>query len=398
MSLPRTMPQILALLAVAGCASEPLLPAPPIGLLDRLDPQAISVASDAHVLALERPVSSAEAGASVGAGQAAGTSILGGFASCVMGPACAIGVAAGVVLALPAAVVGAGVGALRARSPEEVESARTDLLAVLGAQRPAAAMQQRMRDLAQAQWTPVERRDLKTLPDMSLEIRFTDYDLRVFGKINPGLTVVMAVNGDLVARDTNRLLYRRLWRYESEERNFFELSADAGAPLRKEFDVGYDRLAQRIIDDLSAPEQSERTGEGESGTAWTEDAFDFDGLAAVSDGARCGEDLRAFILRIDGEPPAADIFVAGTFTVPPGDHVLSVVCSSFRTVPRPDDKRCGEIAFRAETGHDYALRWSLVGDRLSLHDIRPDAMVASGTTWSRLEHSVLAAVFNPPRC
>ncbi len=67
MSLPRTMPQILALLAVAGCASEPLLPAPPIGLLDRLDPQAISVASDAHVLALERPVSGAEAGASVGA-------------------------------------------------------------------------------------------------------------------------------------------------------------------------------------------------------------------------------------------------------------------------------------------------------------------------------------------
>ncbi len=234
-------------------------------------------------------------------------------------------------------------------------------------------------------------------PAVRLELTFTDYDLRFAGEISPSLTLVMAVRGDLVEGRGKRLLHRRSWRYQSESRNFFDLAAAGGTLFRDEFEAGYRRLADRIVDDLFVSASVGTSDRGKPGTAWTVGAVDFQSLAAVKDGAPCGKGLRAFVLRIDDEPMEANIRQPGIATFPPGEHVLTVACGEYRAAPSADAKRCGEIAFRAEAGHDYALRWSLETDRLTLHDVRPDVKVAEGMTWRR-ERNLFTSLFASRRC
>ncbi len=384
--LSRPAPLIAILcFALASCAGDPPLPSPPQGLHTRLDPEPILVEPGERTLSVQEPVAGSGAGAEVGATQAGGASIMAGFATCYTGqPGCVFLAAAGIVLAAPAALVGAGVGAIRARSPEEVESANANLQAVLLGQRPLAVLGEHVNALAQEYnglaGTPGQPKDAR---DVSLELALTEYDINAFGQINPSLTLVMGVRGDLVERHSNRLLHRRNWRYESESRNFFDLGADGGALLSDEFEATYRRLAEHIVNDLFVSGLQKGSDRGEPGTAWTEAAFDFESLAMVAGGAPCGEDLRVFILRIDDERIEANFQEPGLGILPPGDHVLTVACGNYRTSPSRDEKNCGEIAFQAEAGHDYALRWSLETGRLTLHDLRPDKAAAEGTTWRR---------------
>jgi hypothetical protein len=385
--------------ALASCAGYPPLPSPPQGLHARLDPELILIEPGERNLSVQAPVAGGRAGAGVGATQAGVSSVMVGLATCHTGqPVCVITAAAGIVLAAPAALIGAGVGAIRARSPEEVESANANLQAVWLGQRPLAILGERVSVLVQEYnelaVTPGQPKDA---PDVSLELALTEYDISAVGEISPSLTLGMGVRGDLVERHSNRLLHRRNWRYESERRNFFDLGAEGGALLRDEFEAAYGRLAEHIVNELFTPGLHEGSDRGEPGRAWTEAAFDFESLAMIAGGAPCGEDLRVFILRIDDERIEAEIQEPGMVALPPGDHVFTVACGNYRTSPSRDEKSCGEIAFQAEVGHDYALRWSLETGRLTLHDLRPDKQAAEGTTW-RNKKSWFTNLFSSRLC
>ena len=113
-----------SLLAVSGCAQVNIAPPSP-ELLSRLSEVGVVAVTAPSMKPPGEPVKGARQGMDSGIKQGARYSLAGGASLCLAQEpySCAFGLVAGVLLTPPAAVIGGTLGALRARTKDEVEAA-----------------------------------------------------------------------------------------------------------------------------------------------------------------------------------------------------------------------------------------------------------------------------------
>ena len=227
---------------------------------------------------VDDPVTGAGRGALAGAGQGAGMGFYTAASLCQTGDpnACAFGILLGTALAVPGAVVGSFVGAIRAHPAEEVEAATASLVAAMADARPHEDLARR---IAEAEHLPHDLRagdaadsgprDYPRLAedgrDTVLEIEIVLLELYVAGNIDPDISPKLTVRGRLVRTRDDAELYRRTWLYWGEERDYFEAAADDARWLRQDLQEGYETLAARMIDDLfrsTLPERQRKPKKG----------------------------------------------------------------------------------------------------------------------------------------
>lgn len=383
----RTAPQrfygviLLFALAVGGCAGTPPPPLPSGELRARIGTLGLVALPFEETIDPEMPTRGAGEGAAAGAGQGArgSISICGAVIYDTSGLS-ALLCAAGIALAPVAAVVGAGVGAARARTPAEVEAAQASLVAALKTVRPDIELRDRVARYARQHVVVKAPADTGEPPaarragaDTVLELRKIQLGVITLGEISPSLKVTLGVRGILVRVADGRVLYVRSWVYRGEGRNYFELAADSGARLNTELEQAYDKLAEKIVHDLfvaavPAPEERE-----EDGTAWAIEATELAGRRALMDHAgTCFDGQKIVALRLDGKKLPHE---RSDLTLSPGRRQIALVCGLRRK------HRCGRLDFVAEPGVLYRLYWP-APDRLSMIDVRTGRAAGVAETWS----------------
>ncbi len=232
------------------------------------------------------PVKGAGSGALMGAGQGALGSVFAGGQACQSGEPffCAFGLALGIVLAPPAALIGGVVGASRAHPAEEVQAADASLRTALAETKPHEHLRDWLVNVGRERtgFTLLNLSDVKpgigyrTLAtegvDTVLELDLTDFRVESHGRIDPDLTIRIDTRARLVRTADNREVYRRGWRYESHERSYFDMAANSAKLLRTEIREGYEKLADQMIYDLFIGTAPEKPGRARAGTVWTVEA------------------------------------------------------------------------------------------------------------------------------
>lgn len=172
------------------------------------------------------------------------------------------------------AVAGAGVGAVRARSSEDVEAAHAALRDAVFSETPALELAQKLQGIAEREspgraLTIVELPDLipGTAPadkatnrasyqDLSLQGHDTvlevhlSYNFEDNGEISPDVWIHSFAVASIFDLKSQTELYAASWSYDSEAKNYFDLAADDAAMLRSEFQTIYEKIADRIVYDL----------------------------------------------------------------------------------------------------------------------------------------------------
>jgi hypothetical protein len=234
------------------------------------------------------PVKGAEQGMDAGIKQGAVYSLGGGASLCLAQEpySCAFGLVAGVLLTPAAAVIGGTVGALRARTKEEVEAAAkqheqtfAELARSDFSDRLAARLIERARDRWDVRFlrrSPTDDDAGRNGPagegvDTALVLD-TEFTFAHFGEIDPDMTLEATAVARLTRTGDHITLYRREWKYRGATHGYFELAAAGGAPLRAEIEKAYTALADRIVFDLFIATEPELKVTGRPRGVWTSDA------------------------------------------------------------------------------------------------------------------------------
>ena len=377
---------LLFALAVGGCAGVPPPPLPSEELRREIGTLGVVALPSKGTTDPETPTRGAGEGAAAGAKQGA----LGSLSLCVpsspspevMALMCATGIAGSPI----AAIVGAGVGAARARTPAEVEAAQASLVAVLAAARPDIELRDRVvryaRNLGVVKAltdTAGSAAEGRAGVDTVLELHPTLLGVVTEGEISPSLKVTLSVRGILIGGAEGRGLYVRSWVYRGEGSGYFDLGADGGVRLKTELEQAYEHLAEKIVHDLfvaAVPASKEREKDG---TAWAIEASELAGwLAVMPRIGTCFAGKKITPLRLDGEKLSLE---RGDLTLSPGRHQMELACASREGRPRHFQRyRCGRLDFVAEPGVRYRPDWP-APDRLSMIEVRTGRAVGAAETW-----------------
>lgn len=257
-------------LALSGCASTRWAP-PPETVREQLGSMALIASASPQGAPGGPEVTGRGKGAIVGFGQ--------GFFGVLSADAPhdpITGVLA-LLLAPPAGVIGAAVGASKARSAEEAKATDSTLRAVLDEERSDRKL---AHQIVAATQRRAPRRRIETLHggesssdrlrkgspyeqlravgyDSVLELSLA-YGFQSDGAISPDVTLDATVNARLVLLPGGKTLYERRWRYVGASHNYFRLAEEDAKLLRQEFEVMYARLAETIVHGLFVAEEPER--------------------------------------------------------------------------------------------------------------------------------------------
>ena len=174
------------------------------------------------------------------------------------------------LLAPPAGVIGAVVGASNARSAAEARATDGTLRAALDAEQSERelarevvaatvrrAPERRIEIFDRAQETSsyeqLQSQGYASVLELSLA-----YGFQSQGTISPDVTLDATVDARLILLASGTTVYERRWRYVGESHNYFRLAEDDAELLRGEFELMYSRLAETIIHDLFVAEKPDR--------------------------------------------------------------------------------------------------------------------------------------------
>lgn len=270
---------VIVVAALSGCAATQEFPPPSEDLRQQLGRLALVSLDAEHNPSLDTPAKGSGAGALKGAEQGAVNSIGFGLAGCSGAPdpyVCGAGLALGLAMAPIAALVGAGIGAGRAHSAEEVEAADAALGAALaridyrGELQDAveAALGARAYSLPDPPAGDEESADYRPLAqesiDTVLELHASSFYVTDDGDIDPDVTLLMGARARLVGMADNGEVYKRVWVYRSAEHNYFDLAAEEARLLRTEISEGFAKLGERVVFDLFVNTEVETRTKGRS--------------------------------------------------------------------------------------------------------------------------------------
>jgi hypothetical protein len=233
--------------------------------------------------AMDEPVKGSGEGALSGAAQGAAGPLTFGVGSCQGGPFfCVVGLALGIALAVPSAMVGGVVGAVNAHPEEEVDAATQNLLSALVAAAPDDALAANLPDMGRMiagvdlklnDWEQGRAVDYEPLIDKGfdsvVEITVKTVRIDVLGDINPDLSPIVIVEARLLSIPEGKSLYQRVWHYSGVERDYFDAAEDDARLLHSDLAKGYSHLASRIVDDLFVTQATEKSERPQPGTVVT---------------------------------------------------------------------------------------------------------------------------------
>lgn len=241
-------------LLAAGCASTQTvtLPAPDPKDLATADAIIISSGGQGALPEPEGIVRGAGEGASLAIGDWAGG------ASVAPGTGDPGAAAAEVALALVALPVMAAIGASRAHSAEKLDAAKETFASVAGDPDLLPSLETRIanaiRQKARARWNCVAAlkeeaespcADAEAPARLEIEAAYAPW---IKGRYDPEIAIAAMVKASLTA--PSGTVHTMRWRYDSEQRGLFDLTANGGAPLREELKTMLDRLAETIARDM----------------------------------------------------------------------------------------------------------------------------------------------------
>lgn len=281
---PRRVAAIVSAVALAaslgGCQTQ-TIPPPSTDLRAQFSEIGVN-ASGASPTAPTEPIKGAGAAAGYGAAQGAGGSLGFAAAGCqYLEPiSCMLGLALSVATLPFMAAGGAIVGASKAHDQAEVDAATATIrktleTADLGNLLEAAVIRegQSLTKPHLTEWispdgtvTPTGR------PPLRLDLLISEPGFKVEGKIDPDITLYLALEGRIVRTDTEEQLYWRSWGYRGKARGYFDMAKDDGMPLRREIESASEVLARQVVTDLfvsNMPVEVSKGHIGAEGTAWT---------------------------------------------------------------------------------------------------------------------------------
>ncbi len=277
-----------SLVAISGCAQVKFAPPSPeirsqLGKVGVVPDTAVKAPS---MEAPKEPVKGMLEGMASGAKQGAQYGFFGGASFCAARDPylCLWGLMVGVSLAPPAALVGATMGAARARTKEQVEFAAAQLeqaFAELAKREFTGQLAEKLIQRAREKWhlrflrrTRVGNEgSYKELADDGLDtalvLSVTQFKFAYFGEIYPDMTLEATVVARLVRTGDDWEIYRREWKYRGSTHSYFDLAAEGGALLREEIGKGYTALAERVVSDLFIVTEPEPKETGQLRGIWT---------------------------------------------------------------------------------------------------------------------------------
>ena len=271
----------VALVASLGGCQTQTIPPPSADLRAQFSEIGVNV-SGASPTAPTEPIKGAGAAAGYGAGQGALGSLGFGAAGCqYLEPiSCMLGLALSVATLPFMAAGGAIVGASKAHDQAEVDAATVTIRKTLGTTDLGNLLETAVIREGQSltkphltEWispdgavTPTGR------PPLRLDLLISQPGFKVEGKIDPDITLYLALEGRIVRTDTEEQLYWRSWGYRGKARRYFDMAKDDGMPLRKEIESASEVLARQVVTDLfvsNMPVEVSKGHIGAEGTAWT---------------------------------------------------------------------------------------------------------------------------------
>lgn len=277
-----------SLLVVSGCAREKFAPPSPElrSQLGNVGVVPVTTVKAPGMKPPNEPVKGMLEGVVSGAKQGAGYGFFGGASLCAARDPflCLYGLMIGVTLAPPGALIGATLGAARARTKEEVEAAAKQIeqaFAELAKREFTGQLAEKLIRRAREKWDLTFLRRSREGDDGSYEelaeqgldtalvLSVTRFTFAHFGEIDPDMTLEASVAARLVRTSDDWELYRRDWRYRGSTHSYFDLAAAGGALLREEIDKGYTALADRVVSDLFVTTEPESKDTGQDRGVWT---------------------------------------------------------------------------------------------------------------------------------
>ncbi len=261
----RSAVALVVALVAAGCASTVSFDPPLPETRDGLGQTAVIAVTAIKSTDVWRPLPRDEATAAAGA--ALGSVMTGAYVGCDPGWTwlwaftCPLGLGAGIAIAPIAAGGGAIVEHNVAHSEQEIAFAASNMEKALDEVKPS----EDLRDLVIASAMETPDPELSAWDDSGtdlygslsaegfstlLKVQVREFSLMYKGDRDPDVSILLGASGELFRISDGRLLYRRTWRYVSEEGNYFEIALDGAKPLRGEIHAGLDALARKMFDDL----------------------------------------------------------------------------------------------------------------------------------------------------
>jgi len=282
--LPRRATAMIVAMVLAAClggCQTQTIPPPSADLRAQFSEIGVNVSS-ASLTAPAEPIKGAGAAAGYGAGQGALGS-LGFAAGACPSPdvlVCALGVALSVVTLPFMAAGGAIIGASKAHDQAEVDAATATIRKTLettdlGNLLETAVIRegQSLNKPHLTEWISPDRAVTPTgRPPLRLDLLISQPGFKVEGKIDPDITLYLALEGRIVRTDTEEQLYWRSWGYRGKARRYFDMAKDEGLPLRQEIERASEVLARQVAADLfvsNVPAEVTKGSIGAEGTAWT---------------------------------------------------------------------------------------------------------------------------------
>jgi hypothetical protein len=192
--------------------------------------------------------------------------------------------AAGVVIAPVAAIVGAGVGAAKGTDPAKVMAARANLESALrdvtSAEAIRAAMIERAatlrgRALVDCGDTAIPEACSASPGDGAVTnlilLRANPPYFEVDGEFDPDLRVLLRAEATIHRADKAEPIYFRAWLFRGRRTSYLDLARDGAAQFRQQLAAGEKAIATKAVSDLllgGAPELHD-TPEQPEGAVWT---------------------------------------------------------------------------------------------------------------------------------
>jgi hypothetical protein len=239
---------VVAAVLVGGCAEKADVTYAPVTPAERAEFGSVAVLPVqrySQSFEAETPVKGAGRGALLGAGQ-----------GILVDPILIFG-----------SVIGAGVGAIKAHSREEVEAADAALRHAFADMRPDRMLAERVgRTAAEAglahrvrmvAWDVFQDELIASGVDSVLAPAVADMRLISRDQFDPAVTLVFGVHARVLRTADRVELWSQDYAYRSEEASFFDLARDDARALHDEVDKALQGIAAAVVDDVflrSVPE------------------------------------------------------------------------------------------------------------------------------------------------
>jgi len=272
---------LAAAAALSGCASQPQVDPPPAELRQRMDRVVVRVFADTKpgTHAADELLVGAEEGAKYAAKSAAKAGAKTGLGIAAVGChpewiraggilwllTCPVGLAAGAVVGVGTVVVGGAGGAIygatQAPSQDEIDSAVAALDKTLLEMKLAAAFRDQFVSATRTHtgariiedWprgaTVGQKIDDRLFP-IIVAVSIDSFTITREGRLTPELSLQMSVSAELFDAPEAGRRYTRGWSFSTTLGNFYSLTDQAGAGLRREIDAALKTMAIAVVEDI----------------------------------------------------------------------------------------------------------------------------------------------------